>query len=690
VRNTREKLLERDGDVQASRFCAGCHDLVPFFSGAFDDPKFDDVSDPTAKAGITCTGCHAITHVNSQRGNSDYTIEEPVHYPFAFSESPFLRWVNRQLVKAKPEFHKKTFLKPLHKTAEFCGVCHKVHLPEQLNHYRWLRGQNHYDSFLLSGVSGHGASSFYYPPKAEESCNRCHMPLEASDDFGARQRDDSGLLKVHDHMFPSANTAVAKLVGMPETVIDAHQKFNDGVMRVDIFGLREGGTVDGDLHAPLRPAVPALEPGKRYLLETVIRTLKMGHHFTQGTTDSNEVWLEVQATSGDQPIGVSGAMDPKDATVDPWAYFVNAYVLDRNGGHVEKRNAEDIFVALYNHQIPPGAADVVHYALDVPEHLSGPVTVKVRLLYRKFTTSYMRGFQGKDFRGNDLPVMVLAQDSVTFPLAGGGPVVNPPSAVPAWQRWNDYGIGLLRAGSEGAAKGLLRQAEEAFTQVAKLGRADGPLNLARVYFKEGRVDDAGEALRRAAEADPPAPPWTVTWLTGLVNEQNGYLDAAIENFSAVVDTRFPDARARGFDFSKDYRVLNELGQALFERAQQERGDARKTAREGFLKRARETFQAALSIDPENATAHYNMALVCAQLGETALAEQHRALHARYKVDDNARDRVFAIQRARNPAADHAANSVVIYDLSRASQARQAAQGQALISTASQHGGSHID
>ena len=41
VRNTRQFALERDGSVQAARFCAGCHDLVPFFSGAFDDPNFD-------------------------------------------------------------------------------------------------------------------------------------------------------------------------------------------------------------------------------------------------------------------------------------------------------------------------------------------------------------------------------------------------------------------------------------------------------------------------------------------------------------------------------------------------------------------------------------------------------------------------------------------------------------------------
>ena len=84
--------MERDGNVQAARWCAGCHDPVPFFSGAFDDPKFDDVrTTPTAQAGITCTVCHAITHVNSTRGNADYTIEEPIHYPFAFSENAMLQ-----------------------------------------------------------------------------------------------------------------------------------------------------------------------------------------------------------------------------------------------------------------------------------------------------------------------------------------------------------------------------------------------------------------------------------------------------------------------------------------------------------------------------------------------------------------------------------------------------------------------
>ena len=35
-----------------------------------------------------------IAHVNSVKGNADYTITEPVHYPFAFSESAPLRWAS--------------------------------------------------------------------------------------------------------------------------------------------------------------------------------------------------------------------------------------------------------------------------------------------------------------------------------------------------------------------------------------------------------------------------------------------------------------------------------------------------------------------------------------------------------------------------------------------------------------------
>ena len=69
-------------------------------------------------------------------------------------------------------------------------------------------------------------------------------------------------------------------------------------------------------------------------------------------------------------------------------------------------------------------------------------------------------------------------------------------------------------------------------------------------------------------------------------------------------------------------------------------------------------------DPENTAAHYGLAQIYTQLGRDDGADRHRQLHAKYRVDDNARDVAVAAARRNDPAADHAANEVVIYDLQR--------------------------
>ncbi len=671
IKALRKELMARDGNVEASRFCAGCHDPVPLFAGTFDDPNFDVKSSDggtsgsdSASAGITCTVCHGIVSVDSPRGNGDYTIDEPVHYPFAGSQNSFLRWVNAQLIKAKPAFHKRTFLRPLHRTPEFCGTCHKVHLPKELNDYKWLRGQNHYDSYHLSGVSGHGASSFYYPEKAEENCNGCHMPLIASGDFGAAFFDDSNELKVHGHQFPSANTAIPHMLRFPEKVNEAHRRFLDGVVRVDLFGLKRGEDVSGQLLAPLRPTVPELVPGETYLIETVIRTLRLGHLLTEGTSDSNELWIDVSVTTnGLELIGRSGGM-LSDGSVDPWSHFINSYVLDRQGRRIDRRNVQDVFVSLWNHQIPPGAADVVHYRLRVPEDVKESITVTVKVLYRKFDTTFYRHLNGAAVR-NDLPVTTLAIDKVTLPVRGTASTpFNRRVETELWERWNDYGIGLLRKGNKGSSRGELRQAEAAFRQVQELGKVDGLVNRARVYIKEGRLAEAVQVLGVSAKHDPPPLPWTLAWLTGVVNKQNGRLAAARESFSQLARNEFAAAADRGFDFSQDYRVLNELGLTIFEESKRERGEARRERRQALQREAIAWFQKTLRLDPENTLAHHNLALIYARLGMPEEAEAHRVLHERYRPDENARDRAVTQHRAENPAADHAAEAVVIYDLQR--------------------------
>ncbi|MBT8114848.1 MAG: tetratricopeptide repeat protein [Arenicella sp.] len=678
VGKTRDFLQQRDGNNQGVRFCAGCHDPVPFFSGAMDQMDFEHPDDPVANAGITCSVCHSITHVNSTRGNADYTIEEPLHYPFAYSQQPWLQWINQTLVKAKPAFHKKTFLKPLHSSAEFCSTCHKVHIPEQLNDYRWLRGQNHYDSYLLSGVSGHGVQSFYYPDKAEENCNGCHMSLMPSEDFGAKRYEANTELSVHDHQFPAANTAIPHLLNMPERVNQAQRKALQNIVRVDIFGIREAGRIDGKLSAPLNsrsgsgvdPGQFVVQPGKQYLLEVVVRTLKLGHHFTQGTADSNQVWLNLVASTNGEAIGESGALDSGAQRVDSRAHFLNAYVIDRQGRRIDRRNPENIFTSLYNNQIPPGASDVVHYLLTVPETDHPEIDIEVSLKYRKFDTRYLQYILGDQFEHNDLPITVMATDRVRLrvgdqPLARDKMNMPLMDEFPLWQRWNDYGIGLLR-------RHQFRQAEKAFKKVESSGRGVGALNLARVYLQEGRLAESADALTRAASAEFPAPNWSISYFTAQLNLQNGYFDEAIEGLGKLVNTQFPAARERGFNFAYDYRMLNDLALAFAERAKLERGPDAVDKADVLRRQAVKWYQQALQLDAENVTAHYGLAQLYQQLGDEDAAVRHRRLHQRYKIDDNAKDQAVQLARKRDAAADLAANRVVIYHLQPAQSSQQEA------------------
>ncbi len=648
VRETRRK------SVEVARFCAGCHDPVPFFTGAFEDPKWDDpeydvASDRLGGASITCTACHAITSIDSPRGNADYTIEESPHYPFAFSESPLLSWVSSQLVKAKPAFHKRTFLKDeVHRTNEFCAACHKVALPEAVNDYKWLRGQNHYDSFLMSGRSGFGALGWYYPKQAANNCNDCHMKAQPSSDFAARDRDGTGLRSILSHAFPSANTAVC---GTAEALA-GHAAFNEKTLRVDLFAVRDDAAIDGGLRV-IGADLPVLEAGRSYLLEVVVRTLDIGHEFTQGTADSNEAWLFARAVSNGRLVGISGGLDPESGELDPWSRKYNAFVIDREGNRIDRRNAQDIFLPLYNNQIPPGAGDVTHLAITVPDDITAPLDVEVEVRFRKFDTRYLRYVRGEE-TVNDLPVMVLARDAVTLPVKARdgrvyGPVAAGSDPVPEAERWYDYGIGLFREGDRGAGRGALRQADEAFARLEELSPALGSLARARLAVKEGRLDDAAAALAKASAAGHPAP-WTLAYYTALVDKQNGNFDKAIEGFRRVLATDFSGARDRGFDFSIDTRVLNELAETALEAQRPEV--------------AKEALEESLAVDPEQARAWWLMNRASEALGDAAAAEAARAKHAIFKPDENARDVAVRLARRKYPWADAAAEATVIYRLQR--------------------------
>jgi tetratricopeptide (TPR) repeat protein len=502
------------------------------------------------------------------------------------------------------------------------------------------------------------------------------MPALASDQLGAKFNDDLGQLAVHDHRFPSANSALSYWTG-DKAGIDAHRKLLENSLRLDLFGLRTGGSIEGELIAPLPNQGASVVKGESYLIETVLRTLTLGHHFTQGTTDSNQVWIEFTATQDGEVIGKSGDRDARER-VDEWSHFVNNFVVDREGNRINRRNAHDIFTKLYGHQIPPGAGQTVHYLLKVPTESDSPIEITARLLYRKFDTEYLDYIRadrdperdpldlGEVGAPNDLPIIEIARDQVTLDVTDQ-PVPldekwmtaeesDDERPIPTWQRWNDYGIGMLLRG-----KAELKQASEAFQKVGEFGRYDGPLNLARVQFAEGDLNGATQSLADSLEMDTKPPSWTHAWLSGSVSRQQGHLETAVKLLQGALDTRVPE---RGFDFSLDYAVRNELALTLFDLASKATVMDDQEAHKNYLDQSREEFERVLEIDSENATAHAMLVKIATEAGDDKMRAYHRRLHDRYKLDDNAAEIALPAARRKYPAANHAAQALVIYDLNR--------------------------
>jgi hypothetical protein len=657
--------------TKPSKWCAGCHDHAVFFNGRFDRPIKEQIHTPEAQAGLACTSCHAIVHVKSTMGQGDFDIEYPPLHDLAVSENKVLEWTHDKLIELDPEPHKKTFMKAFHRqqSPEFCSSCHKVHLDIPVNKYRWFRGFNDYDAWQASGVSGEGARSFYYPAKPMK-CVNCHMPLVAAKDPAAVDG------KVHSHRFPAANTALPFVNKDPEQLKVVQDFLRDGQVSVDVFGIvrtaataesgaekRSGGNeprlatsfAEGEesgsfgaasaimlpapeVIAPIDKVLPTVRRGDSVRVEVVVRTRKVGHIFPGGTVDAFDVWVELEAVDDKgKTIFHSGSVaDNGDGPVEPGAHFYRALLLDEHGNWINKRNAWSARSVAYVRLIPPGAADTIHYRLDIPPDCGDKITLKAKVNYRKFmwwNTQFAFGGQrdpndknpsvtenhddGKwvftgdtsDVSGEikaipSIPTTVMAEKDAVLKVAAKGTTL--PDDRPVFdksvrERWNDYGIGLLLQGD-------IKGAEAAFLNVTKMepGYADGWVNVARARIQEGQTTAAEPVLRKALEIDPKLA--KTHFFLAMTLKPQGLYDEAIEHLRTTL-AQYP----------RDRVVRNQLGRVLFLKRE--------------FKDAVAEFQKVLAIDPEDLQAHYNLMLCYQGLGDTAAAEREQKLYQRFKADE---------------------------------------------------------
>lgn len=681
-----------------SKWCGGCHDMAILLTGRMDTPIRSQIDSPEAQAGIGCLVCHSIVHVKDTMGQGGFVLEYPEMHRLAASKSPIMKSLHDYMTRLDPAPHRATMLKPFHRqsTPEFCSACHKVHLDEPVNHYRWFRGFNEYDAWQASGVSGQGARSFYYPPQPR-TCAQCHMPLVASDDAG----NIDGM--VHSHRFPGANTAVPFVNGDEEQLEITRRFLIDNSVTVDIFGLVDladappgpapDGSSPGHASEPDQP-LPAtlfageegvsgttppdaagrsragrliaplvagedgstgitLERGRDYLVEIVTRTRNVGHMFPGGTVDAFDVWVELKAEDEKGEIvfwsgWVAQEPDGRKGPVDPAAHFYRSFLLDAHGNQINKRNAWAARAMLYARLIPPGAADTSHFRLRVPESAGDRLTLTAKVNYRKFSWWNTQ----------------WAYSGVRDP------------AVPAFDVSPHYDDGpWVFTGDTSRVSGALKEVPD--LPIVELSRdvktfavdGVGMISPAAPASKEqrDRFNDYGiglllqkdlkgavEAFRTVTRIDPQyADGWVnvsrVQIEEGAHREAGATLERALEADPDLPKTHYFYAltlkTVGRYDealkhlqktlqtYPRDRVVLNQVGRLLF---LQRRYDEAISA-----------FRRTLAVDPEDLQAHYNLMLCFRGKGDEEAARRSETLYRRFKADESAQE-ITGPRRRQHP------------------------------------------
>jgi len=674
--------------TKPSKWCGGCHDPAVLYSGMMDTPIKEIVHRPEAQAGLGCMMCHSIAKVKSTMGQGDFYLEYPRLHELAATQNPVARALHDFLVRLNPEPHRRVFLKPFmrNQTAEFCSSCHKVHLDVPVNHYRWIRGFNEYDNWQASGVSGQGARSFYYPPKPAQ-CADCHMPLTPSKDQGNINgfvhshrfpaantalpvaNEDPEQLKITESFLKDKILSVDIFALSPARSELQHPAFSQSELATT-FAVGEEAEAKVTAAAPAE-VLPVTAPlgrvqavvrrGDTLRVDVVVRTKKIGHFFPGGTVDAYDTWLELKGTDDKgQTVFWSGMVeDNGKGPVEKGAHFYRSLQVDAHGNRINKRNAWATRAVVYVHLIPPGAADTAHYRLHIPENAGNKITLHARLCYRKFSwfntqfsfagvpdptqpkpevspdyddTKYtfagsLKGVSAKREQIPDLPVVALAEDEVTLNVASHNSPAPPPTEVLQagdWQRWNDYGIGLLLQGD-------LKGAQVAFQKVTEIDakNPDGWVNIGRAAVQEGDMDRARTVLEKALSLSPDLA--RAHFFYAKVLRSDGRYDEAADHLRKVV-AQYP----------RDRVALNDLGRILF--LKRKYADAVKV------------LQSVLAVDPEDLQAHYNLMLCYNGLGNEKQAREHQQRYMRFKADESAQA-ITGPYRQLNPEDNNERQSI---------------------------------
>lgn len=582
---------QKESGPATERWCAGCHTpaLRHTAGAAATAPPA-----ALAAAGVGCLVCHggraADVAATGELGQGGFELRAPPFLALATSENPLARGFHDLWVRLDPATHRRIYA-PRGDSSELCASCHRGHFGREMGGERFFVAVD--DVLPWQGSSASGQSvvrSLYFPEP--QGCAGCHMAAES-----ARP----------SHRFAAANTALPALSGDRAQLEAVTASLAAERVSLDLFAARAGaaGTSAERTYAPLDRAAPVLRRGEEALLEVVVRSRGVGHDFPGGKRDLQELWLELEAVDeAGRTIFASGRLEAS-GEVDPAAHFFRQRLVDGKGELIRGHRPWAARAAIYDQRLEPLAAQVVHYRLRVPPEAGERLELHARLNHRKFSPEFVRAALGEGAPA--LPVTVMAEARAALAVVAADAPIPPQAAVEAaaWERFNDYGIGL-------ALQGDLKGATAAFQRVAELApeRADGWTNLGRLEAVGGDAKKAVEWLQKALAL--PSAQLRAQHYLGIALRNLGDVEGALAAFRKIAE-RYPRERL----------ARTQLGTTLLQ--------------QGKMAEAARELEALLVIDPYDAAAHLNLVKVYRALADPARAEAHQKLFERYKADEAAQN-----------------------------------------------------
>ncbi len=607
-RRSFEEVRQVVGELPA-RWCAGCHTPALLVTGGLDASAGRMATSATAKAGVSCMVCHAVSRVESSMGQGDYEIDVSALHRLANSPRPVTRWLHDLLLRADPEPHRRAYRRPVLASAEFCAACHKAHVDVPVNRYRHLGVMNDYDPWQSTSASGQGMTQSIYFPEPK-SCSDCHMPAVPSADAGG----EGG--KVRSHRFAAANTAGPFLRGDQRQLQAVTDFLKAGKITMEIFAMSkgrpqsEGGSESPqqraeNLYAPLDRIPATLRRGESTRFDVVLRSRGIGHMFPGGKYVLKDAWVEFQAVDDRGRVLFWSGREDASGRVESGAHFVSNLWIDGEGRKSERYDVWATRAAVFAQRIEPHTAFVVRFRLDVRPDAGDRITLVSRLKQRTFRPRFTEWVFAGSGRVPRLPVVTMAETAMTLPVVDAGaelPDMTRPTMDPKVdaERWNDYAFGLANR-----ADFILSRKAFKVVLALKPDYADGWTTLGNLEWAIGNMPEARVLLQRALGVDPHLA--RAHYYLGLVDQAEGHYDPALEHLRAAAQ-RYP----------RDPRVWGEIGHTLLLKAQ--------------YREAAEAFDKALAINPETASIHFMLTLVHRALGNQQLSQRHHALFNRFRDD----------------------------------------------------------